>query len=311
MVGVLVLGAVGISLLGDAPVGRVVWTAALVLLCWGNYYFAHWRLAALKQQEGWYAGQRRAATAELRPRRPAPALVLWGSLPAIVLLLLTLSVGLWRYPTLPAHLAVRFASDGTPTAWADKSIGAAFAPVFSQALLTLLLVGTAWIAGQVPRDIDPEAPEISAQMQQRKTQMFSAALLFLAACLNSAQLLGALQIWDLLPLPGGWTAAALAGLPILGVAGTLLLTLGPQLAARRAPGGRPAHPAGVVHRDDDRFWRAGIFYFNRDDPALVVNRRFGVGWTLNHAHPVSWIVIAGVLGLVLLGLILGVPIHRR
>jgi uncharacterized membrane protein len=40
-------------------------------------------------------------------------------------------------------------------------------------------------------------------------------------------------------------------------------------------------------RDDDTHWRGGLLYVNRDDPQLLVPRRFGVGWTLNFAHPVA------------------------
>ena len=50
---------------------------------------------------------------------------------------------------------------------------------------------------------------------------------------------------------------------------------------------------------DPRNWRAGIFYFNREDPALFVRKRFGIGYTINFANPWSW-VIGGVLALVVL-----------
>ena len=44
---------------------------------------------------------------------------------------------------------------------------------------------------------------------------------------------------------------------------------------------------------------------NRDDPALVVGARFGVGWMLNYGNPVAWLLIAGTFaawaGLAVLG----------
>ena len=44
--------------------------------------------------------------------------------------------------------------------------------------------------------------------------------------------------------------------------------------------------------DDDRHWRAGQFYFNRDDRRILVPKRLGFGRTLNFAHPVSWLLFA-------------------
>jgi uncharacterized membrane protein len=46
-------------------------------------------------------------------------------------------------------------------------------------------------------------------------------------------------------------------------------------------------------------WRGGIFYVNPEDPELCVNKRFGIGYTLNFGRPEAW---------VLLGLILLIPL---
>lgn len=38
---------------------------------------------------------------------------------------------------------------------------------------------------------------------------------------------------------------------------------------------------------DDRYWKLGISYFNPDDPAVFLTKRFGVGWTFNYARPTT------------------------
>ncbi len=40
----------------------------------------------------------------------------------------------------------------------------------------------------------------------------------------------------------------------------------------------------------DECWKLGQFYYNPEDPAYLVERRFGLGYTLNFAKPLSWIV---------------------
>lgn len=42
-------------------------------------------------------------------------------------------------------------------------------------------------------------------------------------------------------------------------------------------------------------WVAGVFYYNPSDPAVLVEKRFGLGWTFNFAHPVSWVFVAAVV----------------
>jgi uncharacterized membrane protein len=40
-------------------------------------------------------------------------------------------------------------------------------------------------------------------------------------------------------------------------------------------------------------WKLGIFYFNRNDKRSFVHKRIRIlGWTLNFAHPLSYVVLA-------------------
>ena len=55
----------------------------------------------------------------------------------------------------------------------------------------------------------------------------------------------------------------------------------------------------TVFRDDDRYWYAGFFYYNPDDPALFVPKRFGFGWTVNFGHPQGKLVLIAMLLLLL------------
>ena len=45
--------------------------------------------------------------------------------------------------------------------------------------------------------------------------------------------------------------------------------------------------------DDDRYWKLGVFYWNRDDASLFVPERFGVGWIMNLGRPAAWVIIIG------------------
>jgi uncharacterized membrane protein len=45
----------------------------------------------------------------------------------------------------------------------------------------------------------------------------------------------------------------------------------------------------------DQHWRAGLFYYNPQDPALFVQRRNGPGYTLNFGYIFSWPVAAFVI----------------
>ncbi|MET4563134.1 putative membrane protein [Lysinibacillus parviboronicapiens] len=46
---------------------------------------------------------------------------------------------------------------------------------------------------------------------------------------------------------------------------------------------------------DDRYWKWGIFYINKDDSALLIQKKFGVGWTVNFGNKWSVVVVLLIL----------------
>jgi uncharacterized membrane protein len=47
----------------------------------------------------------------------------------------------------------------------------------------------------------------------------------------------------------------------------------------------------VGGRAPESCWKAGVFYVNPDDPSIFVEKRIGIGYTLNFAHPLSWLIV--------------------
>jgi uncharacterized membrane protein len=45
----------------------------------------------------------------------------------------------------------------------------------------------------------------------------------------------------------------------------------------------------------DECWHAGDFYYNPADPAFVVEKRFGIGYTVNLAHKLTWLLAGQVV----------------
>lgn len=53
--------------------------------------------------------------------------------------------------------------------------------------------------------------------------------------------------------------------------------------------------ADNIFRDDDRYWIGGIFYNNPDDPAVLVPKRYGLGWTVNFGNPLGRLFLFATL----------------
>lgn len=60
-----------------------------------------------------------------------------------------------------------------------------------------------------------------------------------------------------------------------------------------------------MNRDDDQFWKFGMIYYNKNDPSIFIEKRFGVGFTINFANPIAIVLLVGLL--ILIGIFAVLP----
>lgn len=56
--------------------------------------------------------------------------------------------------------------------------------------------------------------------------------------------------------------------------------------------------------NDDQYWKLGFLYFNPNDPSFTVEKRYGIGWTINFARPVSWILFLFIIAIVVVSIVM-------
>lgn len=195
----------------------------------------------------------------------------------------------WR--RIPVRLVVHWGLQGQPDRWAARSFGSVFAPLLSTAMilavLTIILYGMAhWL-----RPINAGGPQGARESRFRRTAtaMLVAVEYFLA--LQSSWI----AVQPLLPASiQGPPRGIVVLLPLLAAVAMVVVLVrlgqgGSRMSGPHSSQSDPAVPVG--DRTEDRFWKLGVFYFNRDDPAVLVEKRFGLGYTVNMAHPVAWAVL--------------------
>lgn len=282
---VLLAVSVVLSTLGELAIVSWVALAALFLVLLPGYLRAHYAILSAKRGEQWYQGLRQAVVVDTSLRtRPERFPWLW-TVPALLVLVITVIVGLIRYPTMPNVLVLHYTIHGVPDRTGAKSVFSAFSIVLVQACVTALILLLARWSLRTRPGIDASAPGTTAVQYRAFVSRMTRAVLVLAAFTNLSMFAAAWQIWT------GAPSVALAVLPV--VAGLVVMLAVSIRTGQNGSRVRVAGPAenttentGVVQRDDDRFWHgAGNIYVNRDDPALLVPKRFGIGWTFNFGNP--------------------------
>jgi uncharacterized membrane protein len=54
----------------------------------------------------------------------------------------------------------------------------------------------------------------------------------------------------------------------------------------------PQYISPIGDHTPDTAWKCGLFYYNPADPSLIVEKRFGLGYTLNFGNRWSWVLTA-------------------
>jgi uncharacterized membrane protein len=272
------------------------WLGRIILLLevaadLGCYWLARQKITAVKTAEDWYAGHRQIVATDTSWRTDPPRFPVRWLIPALVVIAVTIVVGALRYPDLPARLAVT----GRGGRQVPKSVVTAFAVVLGQAYVTAVWTGMMLLVYRSRPDIEAADPAASTRRYRRFLAAVTRAVLTLVALVNLSLLLVALRNWQIYRFAGA--ASALLVLPfVVGLLVLAAVSFRVGQGGSRLPGGAGGRgPVAGTDRDDDRFWKAGLIYVNRDDPALLVGSRFGVGWTFNVANPTAWLVIAAIV----------------
>jgi uncharacterized membrane protein len=193
-----------------------------------------------------------------------------------------------RYATAPAIIPIHFDANGNPNGYATKSIASYFLLVWLQLGIEVLITGLSVLtvgSKAVPGRADMRFRRLWLRALFGLKTLMMLLFAYLAVVIAEAAASGKRPnaLFTIVPV-------AFAAVVIIGV-GALALRTG-QGGARLGP---PAETETATDRTDDRHWLLGAIYHNRSDPALFVERRFGIGWTLNVGNPRAILVLILIL----------------
>jgi uncharacterized membrane protein len=202
------------------------------------------------------------------------------------------AVLLWvNWDQIPDRFPSRWSSDGTPTAWRTRTVWGVFGPVVMAGAVTTTMLWMARAIGTGTRQVAAtgQAAQLERRFKRGNAVHLVLSAYFMAILFSLMSVRPALAQTTRLP-SGVWVT----------LASVIVLSFG--LAAWTywiGQGGRRQVPVSeVVPPGDgspDDGWKAGLIYYNPADPAWLVERRMGWGWTLNFGHRTSWLIVVVIL----------------
>ncbi len=261
---------------------------SMLTVSMGLYWVYHQKISALKRQEQWGVNLKQVRAVDLTARSRDEMLP-WSffAVPLVISGFLIIYTIL-HYDQMPANIAVHWGPSGEADAWKSKT----YLTAISLPLVMLMMQFMMWgITDSIKRSaikiaVNRKEESLEDQLKTRKFMSWQILLVSYAITV----LLTVLQLSNIYPsMTVGYKLLPLFVLFLAVVVGSLLIYVVKKRKYRVCY--EKNIDSQVMDVDEDRYWKGGLIYMNRQDPSVFVEKRFGVGWTMNLANPRGYIVI--------------------
>lgn len=248
------------------------------------------RVKAIKREEGWKAERDEAVALIGFEEAPAPPSLAWNVV-YVPIVLITLALGLALYPSTPDLVPTHIDFAGNVNQWTPKGPALIAFPLLVEVFMAACFIFSHWMTIRSKKDVDPARPAISAYAYGAFARAECILLLVggsvLTAVLGIAMIL---MMTEFLSMLVTMVLIIVATLVFVGATIAFSIVYG-QSGSRLV---KRLEENGDIIADNDEHWKAGIFYWNKDDASLILPKRFGVGWTMNWARPAAWVIVGGI-----------------
>ncbi len=233
------------------------------------------------------------ATSAVRaaPLRAAsgPLVPLWWEILPLALIVATAGILATHYAAAPALIPIHWDANGHANGFVDKSVGSFYLLVWVQLIIYVLLTALTQMfrLARLGNGAQGNAAWRVAQ----------ARLLFLVKT-GVITLMGAIAIITTLRADNSQAPSWLIRALHIALLVIVFVGIGVIYARYGQSGWRvtaAAETRAVGDGTPDDHWIGGIIYYNPSDPALFVERRMGMGVTLNFGRPASWLILIAIL----------------
>ncbi|OFW11222.1 MAG: hypothetical protein A3H96_25610 [Acidobacteria bacterium RIFCSPLOWO2_02_FULL_67_36] len=190
-----------------------------------------------------------------------------------------------NWQRLPERVPVHWGLDGTPNGWADRTWHGVYGPLILCAVIGLIVL----LMAEAIIHASPRARVAGTEAWTRRFRRANVILLVAGVWGVSAMM----SLFALTPLFTDVTGppGLVWMIPLVLVVSILPFTWQLVRVVRERDSGSDGTP--------DACWKLGLIYYNPEDSALMVEKRFGIGYTVNFGNRTLWWIV-GVAALVIL-----------
>lgn len=260
----------------------------LILFSMVLYYRNHLRVKELKEQQKWEAGKTKKVVADLQFHSDLKIVPGW-----IFALPMVITAGLIGYTfmvfdQLPEQIPTHWGIDGAADAFKNKTVFSSITMLLVLFLMQLLFL----FLNQGMRNSGAKI-RASRKKQSRERELVSrkyGSILLASVSVGVTFLFTYLHLLTIFPKLGNpvQSMSLIIGFVLLTLAATGFYVF---KIVKISHSSEETPELDVLDADDDKYWKGGLIYINKEDPSMLVEKRFGIGWTINLGNIKTWILI--------------------
>jgi uncharacterized membrane protein len=268
------------------------------------YYSTHNKVKSIKMKYGWDKGKEQVVTIDttftMNKNKNILVSQFWFLIP-LVLIIINIIIGYNVYPNLPDELPMHWNFAGEVDRYVNKSAKIIYEFPAIQFFMLVVMFFSYKSIGWSKQQISSSNPEESLEKNRIFRKLWSEYMVFISITMQLILTFANMTTLLVIRVSG-----PIIMLSVL-IPTTLILIVSIVLSVKTGQGGSriklkngTSSTTIITERNDDKYWKLGSFYVNKDDPSIFVEKRFGIGWTINFGRIEGILIIAVSIALIIL-----------
>lgn len=258
----------------------------LLIIFFMNYLPFHKKMKQIKRDEKWLFNKKQQMIIDTDFRKAQIVHHFSWYLIPFSLIIGTALYTIALYDVIPSEIPTHTSIDGNVT-YSNKSPSVLMILPFTQLFLLAIMIGTHYAIKVAKQTINVANP-VHSRNQNRTFRRYWSMFSILTS-IGFVSLLSYMQLAMIHQTLFAYQNIIILVLIMLLILSLILLTIRTGQGGSRLTSSNNKQ-SNVIEVDEDKYWILGQIYFNRKDPTIFVEKRFGIGWTVNFARPITWIL---------------------
>jgi len=254
----------------------------------------------LKEREKWFKGRKQSVIidTDFSKNRIKSIVSPWLFIIPIIIIAINIILGYSYYDLLSDKVATHWDFSGNINGYQSKSKLLIWEIPLGQIVCTVIFFIVYKGIGWSKQQINSSNPMASAEKNRIFRRVWSIYMIVYCILINLLLTMGTIQIFRVFDIGNGFLIIVIVVFLILIFGSVIILSikLGQGGANIILADEKNKNKFSKENRDDDIYWKFGnTIYYNTDDPSVFIEKRFGIGWTINAGRPVGMAVYIGMI----------------